>query len=132
MGCGAPRILRLPQRQMLVEIQASCSQKMARTEPIIRLLSAERRGGGSGALADVHATGEAGTPATFFLHHGSMFEAALTVLTPGGLTLPGPCSAEAKAVLGPVAQIYVPRIPGVSADFVYTPDQFGFSFEVRC
>lgn len=27
------------------------------------------------------------------------------------------------------SQIYVPRIPGVSNDFVYTPDQFGFSFE---
>lgn len=25
--------------------------------------------------------------------------------------------------------IYVPRIPGVSNDFVYTPDQFSFSFE---
>lgn len=26
-------------------------------------------------------------------------------------------------------QIYVPRIPGVSNEFAYTPEQFNFSFE---
>ena len=43
------------------------------------------------------------------------------------------CTAAVKTPLMTcicAAQLYMPRIPGVSNDVVYLPDSFGFSYEV--